>query len=237
MKQVVAYIDNEKVFTTTRAIAEGCLIAHQAVIQLSKKYQSDVLEFGSTSAFEMRKFKTKGRTGEEYILNEEQATFLITLMKNSVKVVQFKKQLTKAFFHQRKIISRLIQQRDNADWQNIRKDGKLVYKQKTEIIKEFVTYATEQGSVSASRYYANLAKMENKALFFFEQKYKNLREVLTIKQLMQVSTADDVIEKALKEGMAQGLHYKDIYVLSKDRIIAFAEIIGKSPVLSLELPE
>ena len=50
---------------------------------------------------------------------------------------------------------------------------------------------------------------------------------------MQVSTCDQVIEKALQDGMDRDLHYRDIYKLAKERVIAFAEIIGKSPVLDL----
>ncbi|GAG26946.1 unnamed protein product, partial [marine sediment metagenome] len=108
------------------------------------------------------------------------------------------------------------------------------YKQKTDIIKMFVDYATNQGSKSATMYYSNLARMENKALFFIEQKYKNLRDILTIKQLMQACTADDVIEKALIDGMNDGLPYADIFQLAKSRIAAFAQIIGKSQVHMIE---
>ena len=31
----------------------------------------------------------------------------------------------------------------------------------------------------------------------------------------------------------KSLHYKDCYKLAKERVIAFAELIGKSPILSL----
>lgn len=225
-------IDGNNVFTTSLAIADGVEIEHKNVIELIRRYKDDINEVG-TSTFQTRKFNTKGRQGELALLDESQATFLITLMKNSKKVVRFKKQLTKEFFKQRQIISNLIQQRNDPGWQNVRKDGKAIYQQKTEVIKEFVEYATQQGSKSAKKYYMAIGNMENKALFFFEQKYKNLREVLTIKQLMQVSTADNVIEKALKDGMDKGLPYKEVYQLARNRIVAYADIIGKSPVLGL----
>lgn len=235
MSESLVLVENNKAYTTTRIIAEGCNIEHNAAMKLVKKYENDLNSLGGTSRFEIRKFKTSGRPGEEAILDEEQTTFLITLMRNSPQVVSFKKNLTKAFFKQRRIISSLIMQRDNPDWQNVRRDGKSVYKQKSDIIKKFVEYATSQGSNNAMRYYSNLAKMENSALFFFEQKYKNMREVLTIKQLMQIATADDVIEKALSEGMEMNMPYRDCYQLAKQRVVAFSEIIGKSPVLAIEL--
>jgi len=226
--------DGSHVFTTTQIIADGVGVDHRAVFRLVTKYADDFLHL-ETSGFKIRKFKTKGRDGELAELGEIHATFLITLMRNSDVVVAFKRDLTKDFFKQRRIISQLIAHRDNPEWQNVRSDGKIAYKQKTDVIKDFVEYATKQGSKSAGMYYGNLAKMENSSLFFIEQKYKNLRDIMTIKQLMQVCTADDVIDKALKEGMESELHYKDIYKLAKSRICAFAEIIGKSPVQNLLL--
>ncbi len=228
----LVFIDGKFIFTTSLIVSNGIGIEHRAVVQLLKKYESDFIDLES-STFKMRKFKTKGRQGELFELSEIHATFLLTLMRNSKKIVKFKKNLTKEFYHQRSVISELIAQQKDPNWQNVRFDGKIVYKQKTTVINQFVDYATKQGSTSAKRYYSNLAKMENNALFFVEQKYTNLREIMTIKQLMQVSTADDVIERALIDGMNNDLDYHDIYKLAKSRIVSFADIIGQSPVHNL----
>lgn len=179
--------------------------------------------------------ETGGRPTESYLLNEDQFVLLVLLAKNSPESVDLKIRVSKEFKRMKQVIANLVAQQKDPNWQNVRADGKAVYLQKTDVIKQFVDYATAQGSESASKYYVNLAQMENKALFFIEAKYKNLREIMTIKQLMQVATADDVIEKALKEGMDAKLHYKDIYQLAKQRVIAFANIIGKSHVHALEL--
>lgn len=37
-----------------------------------------------------------------------------------------------------------------------------------------------------------------------------------------------VAQRALREGMESGLHYKDIYQLAKQRVEAIANMIGKS---------
>ena len=174
--------------------------------------------------------KVKGRPDESYFLNERQFMLLVMLSKNTVESIDLKNRIENEFFRMRQALSQFTNNRKNEDWQNVRKDGKAVYLQKRDTIKSFVDYATEQGSKSADMYYANLAKMENAALFIFEQKYPNLREVMSIKQLMQVATADQIIEKALEDGMNQKMHYKDIYPLAKDRIIQFSNIIGKSMI-------
>lgn len=176
-----------------------------------------------------------GRPTESYLLNEDQFILLVLLAKNTKESVGLKIRVSKEFKRMKQTIANLVSQRQDPSWQNVRSDGKAVYLQKTDVIKDFVKYAESQGSKSATMYYTNLAKMENNALFFIEAKYKNLREIMTIKQLMQVATADDVIEKAIKEGMDSKMHYKDIYQLAKERVIAFANIIGKSHVQCLQI--
>lgn len=181
--------------------------------------------------------KNGGRPIESYLLNEDQFILLVLLAKNTPQSVSLKVRVAKEFKRLKQTVANLVAQRQDPNWQNVRADGKAVYLQKTDVIKQFVEYATSQGSKSANMYYMSLAKMENSALFFIEVKYKNLREIMTIKQLMQVATADDVIEKAINEGMAAKMHYKDIYKLAKERVTAFANIIGKSYVHDLTLSD
>ena len=185
------------------------------------------------SRFEIGKVKTRGRPVTYALLDELQATFLITLMKNSPKVIEFKAALTKEFFRQRKVILAMRSNHEDEEWKQQRVEGKMRYMQKVDVIKQFVEYATAQGSKNAEKYYANLAKMENRALFFLEQRYSNVREMLDLRQLMIVAVADDVIEKALKEGMLASLHYKECYELAKDRVLALSAVVGKSPVQKL----
>lgn len=177
--------------------------------------------------------KKGGRPVESYLLDEDQFILLALLVKNSPESVAIKLRVAKEFKRLRNVVSSIVSQQRDPNWVDARSDGKIIYKQKTDVIKQFVDYAANQGSKSAPRYYGNLAKMENKALFFIEQRYDNLRDILTIKQLMQACTADDVIERALLDGMGDELPYKDIYKLAKERVIAFAAIIGKSQVHDL----
>jgi len=234
----IVEIVNDEPRCGTFLISKGFERDHFKILRLIEKHKNRFLRLEnkrlSKSLITKRIPQTKsGRPVDEIMLNEQQAIFLGTLFRNTERVLDFKEKLASDFVKQRNIIASLIQQRKDPDWQNVRKDGKIVYRQKTDVIKRFVEYATNQGSKNAKMYYSNFAKMENSALFFFEQKYKNLRDVMTIKQLMQVSTADDVIEKALQEGMEQNLNYKECYKLAKGRIIAFAKIIGKSPVAEI----
>jgi len=231
MKDLVI-LKNSVPLTTSLIIAEGVDIEHRAVMQLIDTYLKDLSDIDENNkTFEMLFKRKKGVAGKptRYCeLTEMQSTFLVTLMKNSKVVVKFKKGLSRQFIKIRDELSRIASQQNNEQWKAIRQSGKIDRRIETDSIKEFIDYATKQGSSSAKRYYANLSKMENKALFLVEHKYKNLRDVLGEVDLLTVQQADRIVSKALKDGMNDKLDYHDIYKLCKKRIEMFAELRGKS---------
>lgn len=98
-------IEGNEACTTSLAIAEGTNNKHRAVLQLIKTHSDNLGEFGRVS-FEMRPFETNGgiQVRRVALLNEGQATLLMTLLKNSPRVVEFKVSLVKAFFKARDLL-------------------------------------------------------------------------------------------------------------------------------------
>jgi len=97
-------------FTTSKVIAEHGKVSHKATQQLIRTHEETLREFGRVE-FEMRPLKTRGGIQNEviYHLNEQQATLLITFMKNTTPVVRFKKTLVKQFYiMQKELQSRKI---------------------------------------------------------------------------------------------------------------------------------
>ena len=96
LQQIVKVYDG-KATTTSLIIAEGIQNSHESVIKLVRRYQTDLEEFGGVG-FEIQPFETAGGTQQREIanLNEHQSTLLMTYMKNTVIVREFKKQLVKA---------------------------------------------------------------------------------------------------------------------------------------------
>ena len=219
-------------FTTTLIIAEGVGIEHRSVIRLISTHFDDIKSL-AVSGFEMMILPAKFKPISYYELSELQATFLITLMKNSKTVVKFKKSLSIDFFKMRNELSRIASHQNNEQWLEARASGKIDRRLETDKIKLFVEYATNQGSKSASKYYMSISKMENKALFLIEQKYKNLSEVLDTNDLLVIQQADQIVAKALNDGMDQNLDYHDVYKLAHDRVTesVFDEICNNVWVL------
>lgn len=88
--------------TTTLQIALGLGIQHASVIKIVRTYLQDIQEFGrvkfessydygglANSGFEIRN-SNQGRHTRYAVLSEQQSYFLMTLMRNSPKVVDFK---------------------------------------------------------------------------------------------------------------------------------------------------
>jgi len=227
MEKIVV-VDNNEPRAGTWLMSKGFNFEHRALRKLVIKYQSEFEEFGSVIPIMQKPTEKGGRPVDEFLLNEEQCMYLGTLLTNTDIVRGFKRKLVTEFSKTRKLLSNLIAQKQNAQWLDQRKAGIPVRHIETDAIKRLVDYAISQGSQNAARYYANISTMQNKALFYMEQKFKNIRDILNLEQLSTVVSADKIVTKAIEDGLNRGLHYKEIYKLAKDRIETFAEIHGKT---------
>lgn len=89
-------------FTRSDVVASFAGVQHHAIQQILSKHESDFKEFG-TVAFEMRvcSHRTGASSQKIYRLNEEQATLLVTYLKNTERVRAFKKELVHQFYAMR----------------------------------------------------------------------------------------------------------------------------------------
>lgn len=96
-------------FTYSTIIAQGAGVEHASVIKLIKNYRDDISEFGRVG-FQIVPLATNGgvQNIKVYRLNEQQATFVISLMRNTKAVVEFKKELVKQFYKMKQIIEKLV---------------------------------------------------------------------------------------------------------------------------------
>lgn len=106
MKKQLVFLDDyikSEPYTTSNIIAEFSGNSHHAIQQMITKYENDLAEFGSV-AFEMRarQRKTGASVEKIYHLNEQQATLLITYLKNTESVREFKKALVYSFYMMKK---------------------------------------------------------------------------------------------------------------------------------------
>jgi phage regulator Rha-like protein len=148
---------------------------------------------------------------------------------NSLKLLFEKKQLfIHAFTKMEEIIAKHRTNKANEEWIASRNQGLIARKDCTDTIKDFVEYATNQGSSNAKHYYSNITKMSYKALDIMQQKNPSLRDTLSVMETHQLILAEDLVRRKLLEYMEQGLHYKEIYLLIKLDV----EALGKALCIS-----
>jgi len=107
----LVYMDGKKEpYTTSEIIAECAEVQHHTITRLIRENKADFEELGILG-FKIHKLDTRGQPKKSYILNEQQATLLITYLKNTEKIRQFKLNLVKAFFEMREELSKFRLQR------------------------------------------------------------------------------------------------------------------------------
>lgn len=214
MKELVL-LKSDEVFTNSLIIAEGAEIEHRALIQLISSHIDDVSEFGKVT-FEMLPLinSSTGQKVKMCNLNEEQSTFVISLMKNTKPVINFKKELVKQFFQMRKFIL----EKHSAEWIKTRYQSKISRKAETDTIKQLVDYAHKQGSRNADKLYIIYSKLANKTAGIAS------RDNANINQLNNLSLIENILLNCIRNGMTEGKGYKEIYQVCKSRLELFSDI-------------
>ncbi|MBP5969437.1 phage antirepressor KilAC domain-containing protein [Pseudomonas iridis] len=135
--EIVSLIDGEAV-TTTLAIAAGCEVDHASVIKLVRAYESDLQEFG---LLDFKSESTGGRPTEFALLNEQQATLILTYMRNSTIVREFKKRLVKDFW-------RLVHAKPTFDYIAALNDPRTLLALLTDNVKKVVALEADNTELS-----------------------------------------------------------------------------------------
>ena len=105
--QLVFLANQEKPVTTSLIISNVLKLQHKNVLELTRKYLEQLTIFGRV-AFETQPFSTAGgnQSREIAYLNEHQATLLISMMRNTEKVIAFKVALVNAFYEMRQFLEK-----------------------------------------------------------------------------------------------------------------------------------
>lgn len=200
------------VFTNSKVIADGTNNQHESVVAIIRKYEKYILDFGNIDFSDLKSGK-RGQPERVYYLNEEQATFVITLLRNSKIVVKFKKELVRQFYAMR----RFILEKQSKLWGETRIANKENRLKETDVIKLLVDYAKEQGSTHSDKLYVTYTKLAKSVI-------GGNRDNITVSDLNNLTLVESIILQTIRIDMSMGMHYKDIYRDCKNRIEQFADI-------------
>lgn len=224
-------VRNNDVFTNSLIIAEGTGYKHDTIQKKIRDFEEDFKIFGKVGCYSLKsseskceklssennyfsdvtsvnKMETRGRKAKIYLLNEPQATYLITLLENNDVVRAFKLNLVKQFYDMKSILL----ETHTSYWQNMRVESKEVRKNFTDILKTFIDYAKDHGSKHSNRYYTIFTKMINGKLNISD------RKLLAPKTLDELQRIEQIIGNCILYKISQGIEYKNIYQDCKELI-------------------
>ena len=245
-------VKNNNLLTTSIIVANELKRKHFSIIKLIQENEKSFKKFGVVQPeVEKPKKGTKGGRPEIfYYLNESQLTFLIMMLRvkrkdDNDRVLEFKEKITAEFHRMKKVLFDLSIQKANQEWLDTRAKGKISRLKETDVLNKFKNYAVSQGSngyKDKNQVYITFTKMENNTLFVIDKlvvkdlkkKKQSIRDLLNINQLDEIKQADEIVIRALLDGMEKKMHYKDIYKLAKKRVELFAELKGKTLVPLIE---
>jgi len=144
--QEIVLIRGKKIFTDSMVMSNGTGVGHRKIKDVIRTHKNDLEKLGKLSA-PYQAESTGGRPEEYYQLNEQQSTFIITLLKNTKRVTAFKLELVRQFY----AMHQLLQQKRTNLYKDARSYQVDIRKKETDTIKEFVEYAKGQGSINADR--------------------------------------------------------------------------------------
>lgn len=202
----LVYLKKDDAFTDSLVIANGTGVEHRKIKASIKRHHDQLEKFGKLSA-PYRAESTGGRPEEYYVLNESQATFLVTLLKNTEVVINFKAELVRQFYKMREILA----QKQTIEWQQMRTAGKLTRKAETDTIKELVILAKAQGSSHADMLYMTYSKLANKMAGISK------RDQASFSQLNDLNIFEQIILNIIRQGIVANRNYKQIYQDCKER--------------------
>jgi phage regulator Rha-like protein len=218
-------LKNNDAFTTSLIIAEGTHVKHRSVQKTIDAHIKRLEKFGRVR-FEITPQQTKGGVQNKkiYYLTEEQATLLITFLKNTDIVADFKVELVRQFYAMRKILL----EKQTQTWMETRYQGKLTRKSETEVLQQLVEYAQTQGSKNSDRLYMVYSKLAN------QMAGVTSRDQASVMQLNNLNVIENIILHCIQLGILEDKQYKQIYQDCKQRLISYQEIAFLEPAKEIK---
>ena len=233
MKNELVFTKRDEILTTSLVIAEKLETAHRNILQIIRNVIADLSADKSAvkfpEIFNKSTFKDKRWIEHEMFILNKSAFSMLMMRLHSKRAIKWQRTFNQAFYE----MEHALLQHQNATWIEARDNWKVARLNETDIIKEFVSYATKQGSKSANMYYMNITKMTYKALELINCN-QPIREILDWIWLGFLMIAELKVIELLRYGMQEWLHYKEIYRNAKDWLQDFADLMPRNNIKALD---
>lgn len=217
----LVFLKNNEPITTSLIIAKRTKNQHESIIRLINEHKANFERWGQIYFSDLKSGNKngdlRGRPTKVAYLNEQQATFLITLLRNNAVVLDFKSELVDQFYKMRE----MLLNRQNTQWQEIRSTTKVGYKDLSAAVKELYEWAVSHGCKAPEKvFYQNFAKLMNKTLGI----NPNSRDTLAAWQLYEIEKLQFIAKTIIAGLLAKGEDYHTPYKDCKSAFEAYARL-------------
>ena len=210
----LVFLQKDEVLTDSLSVAEYFHKQHKHVLEKIENILADDSAQFSAQCFKKSHYKDlSGKTNIKYLMNRDGFTFLVMGFTGK-KANQWKWDYIKAF----NSMEAVIREKSTTIWMETRQQGKLTRKAETDVIKELVEYAKDQGSKHSQMLYMTYSKLANAMAGVTK------RDNASVMQLNNLSIFENIILTIIRNGMNEGLGYKEIYQVCKLRCEQAKEI-------------
>lgn len=157
--------------------------------------------------------KQNGQKYPMYYMNRDGFSLLVMGFTGK-KALEWKLQYIKAFNN----MEAFIREKTSEAWIETRKAGKITRQSETDVIKQLVEYAKQQGSENSQMLYVTYSKLANKVAGITK------RELATVAQLNNLTLIENIILNQIRVGMQREMNYKDIYKDCKRQLEIFKSV-------------
>ena len=216
-------VKRNEIYCDTGLIARKFGMQHAKVASAMKTLIPKLDDFRVTGfhpKFEIELREYRGTEFNVYLLNRD--CFILLGMRFDTKLArQWQGKFIAAFNTMEQRILTADTNATDQKWIGQRTLGKIARLEETDIIKEFVEYATKQGSTKAHFYYKHITNATYKALGLMVQSKPKLRDTMDLYEISELLLAERIARNAIKRYMDLGRNYKDIYNSVKDDLLHF----------------
>lgn len=215
-------LKNDEALTDSLVVAESFNRRHDDVIKSIEKLidrNNELPEDIRKSSVIKNQFvpssykDAQGRKQKKYLMNRDGFSLLVMGF-NGKKAHEWKLKYISAF----NSMEQIIREKSTSTWLETRQQGKLTRKAETDVIKELVEYAKNQGSTHSNMLYMTYSKLANSMSGI------DNRETATTKQLNDLSIFENLILQMIRAGIEKDMNYKAIYQVCKERCVQAKEI-------------
>jgi Rha family phage regulatory protein len=213
MTELVTVKSDEAVCDSLQ-IAEHFGKRHDRVLRAIDNLVESLPKNGERNMFKLgSRIANDGQNHRMYYMNRDGFSLLVMGFTGK-KALEWKLQYINAFNQ----MESFIKEKTTEAWIETRKAGKITRKAETEVIKQLVEYAKEQGSGHSQMLYMTYSKLANNMAGITD------RENATVMQLNNMSLIENIILNQIRVGMEREMHYKEIYKDCKRQLELFKDI-------------